>query len=47
MDELVEHNCPVEGEIMVEKDKPCNWCDELDEEKEDASQTTNRSTSTE
>jgi len=28
--DLIEHNCPVEGEIMIEKDKPCNWCDELD-----------------
>ena len=30
MAELIEHNCPVEGLMMIEKDKPCNWCDELD-----------------
>jgi len=30
MDELIEHNCPIEGEMMIEKDKPCNWCSELD-----------------
>jgi len=28
--ELIEHNCPIEGEMMIEKDKPCNWCSELD-----------------
>jgi len=33
--EMIEHNCPVEGEIMIEKDKPCNWCDELDQKDED------------
>jgi hypothetical protein len=26
---LVEHNCPVEGVMLVEKDKACNWCCEL------------------
>lgn len=31
MDNLVEHDCPVEGLIMIEEDKPCNWCDEVDE----------------
>lgn len=35
MDELIEHNCPVEGEMMIEKGKPCNRCDGLDEVKED------------
>jgi len=30
MNNLIEHNCPVEGEMMIEKDKPCNWCSELD-----------------
>lgn len=30
MSELIRHDCPVEGEIMIEKGKPCNWCDELD-----------------
>jgi len=35
MNELIEHNCPVEGEMMIEKDKPCNWCDELDEKEDD------------
>ena len=29
-DELIEHDCPVEGSILIEEDKPCNWCDELD-----------------
>ena len=32
MDELIEHNCPIEGEILIEKDKPCNWCDEFDDQ---------------
>ena len=27
--ELIEHDCPIEGEIMIERNKPCNWCDEL------------------
>ena len=30
LDELIKHNCSVEGEMFIEKDKPCNWCDELD-----------------
>lgn len=30
MENLIEHDCPVEGLMMVEKGKPCNWCDELD-----------------
>jgi hypothetical protein len=29
-EELIEHDCPEEGQIMIEKGKPCNWCDELD-----------------
>ena len=29
---MIEHDCPIEGEIMIEKNKPCNWCDELDQE---------------
>lgn len=24
--EMIEHNCPVNGEMMIEKGKPCNWC---------------------
>ena len=38
MSELIEHNCPVEGEMYIEEGKPCNWCDQLDE-KEDDTQT--------
>lgn len=34
MSELIEHNCPIEGEILIEEGKPCNWCEELDEEEE-------------
>lgn len=30
MIELIEHNCPVDGKIMVEKDKPCNWCGKIE-----------------
>ena len=30
MDELIEHKCPVEGDIMIEEGKPCNWCEEMD-----------------
>ena len=32
MSELVTHDCPVEGGMMIEKDKHCNWCDVLDDE---------------
>jgi hypothetical protein len=34
MSELIEHDCPIEGKMMIEKDKPCNWCDELDDKEE-------------
>jgi len=27
---LINHNCPVDGEIMIEKDKPCNWCGKIE-----------------
>lgn len=30
MSELIKHNCPVKGEMMIEKNKPCNWCNILD-----------------
>lgn len=30
MSELINHNCPVEGSMMIEVDKPCNWCDQFD-----------------
>ena len=35
--ELVEHDCPVEGQMMIEDGKPCNWCDQLDDNEEDES----------
>lgn len=35
MPELVEHNCPLEGDILIEEGQPCNWCDELDEKEDD------------
>jgi len=34
-DDLIEHDCPVEGCIMIEKGKSCNWCDEIVEQSED------------
>jgi hypothetical protein len=30
MSELIEHDCPIEGPMMIETEKPCNWCDRLD-----------------
>jgi proline dehydrogenase len=24
--DLVDHNCSVEGRMMIEKGKECNWC---------------------
>jgi len=27
---LIKHNCPVEGEMYIEKGKPCNWCPMFD-----------------
>lgn len=30
MAEMIEHDCPVEGLMMIEAGQPCNWCDELD-----------------
>lgn len=30
MNDLVDHNCPIQGPMMIEANKPCNWCDELD-----------------
>lgn len=29
MEELIEHDCPVEGLMMIEAGKPCNWCNEV------------------
>ena len=28
---MIEHKCPVDGKIMVEKGKLCNWCSGFDE----------------
>ncbi len=33
MNELIKHNCSVEGLMSIEKGKPCNWCDKLDKPK--------------
>jgi hypothetical protein len=33
--DLIEHNCPIEGEMLIEEGKPCNWCSELDEEEDE------------
>jgi len=30
MIKLIDHNCPVDGEIMIEKDKPCDWCGKIE-----------------
>ena len=30
MSDLIEHNCPSEGKMMIEAGRPCNWCDEFD-----------------
>lgn len=24
--ELLRHDCPIEGEMMIETGEPCNWC---------------------
>jgi len=23
---LIKHRCPIEGEMYIELNKPCNWC---------------------
>ena len=28
---MIAHDCPVEGQMMIESGKPCNWCDSLDD----------------
>lgn len=28
---MVDHDCPVEGPMVIEAGKPCNWCDQLDD----------------
>ena len=32
MEALIEHKCPVNGLMSIEKDKPCNYCAEFDKE---------------
>jgi hypothetical protein len=29
--EMINHHCSSHGFIMIEKNKPCNWCDEFDD----------------
>jgi len=31
MNDLLDHNCPVQGLMMIEVNKPCNWCGKLDD----------------
>ncbi len=39
LNELIEHNCPVQGPMMIEPNKPCNWCDEIDKEENSDAET--------
>lgn len=34
MTELIPHNCPVDGPMMIEEGKPCNWCNKFDNKEE-------------
>lgn len=31
---MIEHDCPVEGSMLVTEGQPCSWCFELDDEQE-------------
>ena len=30
MQKLVKHNCPIEGEMEIEENQPCNWCGKIE-----------------